>query len=183
MVMPPVATPREAPSVAAVLRQRARALAQPAEAAPLPDGLELLVFRVGSERWAMETRHVREVLPLRGLTPLPGTPPFVHGIVNVRGRVSAVLDLRRLFGLPEHGLGDLHRIVLVEHDGSRFGLLAGLDVGVRRVPLAQLGPAPHPPDGGAAAWLRGMTPDGLAVLDIERVCNDPRMLVDDEGEE
>jgi len=179
MVMPAAVPPGEPSSVAAVLRRRARALAQPAEAA-LPDGLELLVFRVGSERWAMETRHVREVLPLRGLTPLPGTPPFVHGIVNVRGRVSAVLDLRRMFGLPEHGLGDLHRIVLVELEGSRFGLLAGLDVGVQRIALAQLGPAPHD---GAGAWLRGLTPDGVAVLDIERVCNDPRMLVDDEGEE
>ena len=172
--------PSHAPDAAAVLRARARALARP-PAPPAPcDQLELLVFRIGSERWALETRYVQQVLPLRGMTPLPCTPPFVRGIVNVRGQVVAVLDLKRLFGLPEQGLSDLHRVLLVEHAHSRFGLLADRDVGVLQVPPSAIGPAPLL-QGVGAAWLKGVTADGLAVLDMERIFDDPRIVVDDGG--
>ena len=75
--------------------------------------LELLEFRLASERYAVESRLVQEVHPLRDLTPLPCTPPFVLGIVNVRGRILPVLDLKKFFDLPERGLTDLHRIILV----------------------------------------------------------------------
>lgn len=174
-------SPQPAPDAAAVLRARARALAQP-PAPPAPrDLLELLVFRIGSERWALETRYVREVLPLRGMTPLPCTPAFVRGIINVRGHVVAVLDLKRLFGLPEQGLSDLHRVVLVEHGSCRFGVLADMDVGVLQLAPAAIGPAPAVLDGVGAACLRGVTADGLAVLDMEQIFDDPRIVVDDGG--
>src|SRR5882757_6351764 len=97
-----------------ILRARAQVLARPPSSAPVPSTmLELLEFRVASERYALETRHVQGVYPLRELTPLPCTPPFVLGIVNVRGRILPVLDLKKFFELPEQGLTDLHRIILV----------------------------------------------------------------------
>lgn len=175
-------SPQHASSdAAALLRARARALALPAAPQAPRDQLELLVFRIGSERWALETRYVREVLPLRGMTALPCTPPFVRGIINVRGHVVAVLDLKRLFGLAEQGLSDLHRVVLVEHVSSLFGVLADIDVGVVRVAPGAIGPAPAVLDGVGAACLKGVTADGLAVLDMEQIFNDPRIVVDDGG--
>ena len=99
----------------------------------------------------------------------------------MRGHVVAVLDLKRLFGLPEQGLSDLHRVVLVEHGSCRFGVLADMDVGVLQLAPAAIGPAPAVLDGVGAACLRGVTADGLAVLDMEQIFDDPRIVVDDGG--
>ena len=101
--------PANRSGVEEVLHARALALARrPVEAPAAGSLVELLEFKLGHERYAVETRHVREVHPLRNLTPLPCAPAFVRGIVNVRGRITAAFDIKRFFGLPEAGLTDLH---------------------------------------------------------------------------
>src|SRR5688572_7065199 len=110
---------------AEILRARARALARPpAHTQGAEAWLHVLEFRLAQERYAIETRYVREVYPLKDLTPLPCTPPFVLGIVNVRGRILPVVDLKKFFDLPEQGLSDLHRVILLEGNGLELGLLA-----------------------------------------------------------
>ncbi len=88
-----------------ILRERAVHLARPTGSST-PQGalLELLEFRLASERYAVETRYVSEVHPLRDLTPLPGTPPFVRGIVNLRGRILPVYDLKSSSRCPSKAL-------------------------------------------------------------------------------
>src|SRR5438105_2245634 len=84
-----------------ILHARAQALARaPERASATEASLDVLEFRLGKERYAVESRYVREIIPLKTLTPLPCTPSFVAGIVNVRGRIVAVLDLKKFFGLP-----------------------------------------------------------------------------------
>ena len=148
-----------------------------------PAAAEWLVLRTGTTHWALHTRDVQDVLPLRGLTPLPGTPAFMRGIVNVRGRVTAVLDLQLLFNLPEPGISDLHRLVLVAHAGWCFGLLAGIDLVVRPASDAVLVPVPPLVQDAGCQAVQGMTADGLLVLDIARLCIDPRIVVDDDRQE
>src|ERR1700726_1698325 len=98
-----------------ILPARAHALARPPAHTPAAETmLDVLEFRLAQERYAIETRYVREVHPLKDLTPLPCTPPFVLGIVNVRGRIVPVFDLKKFFDLPDQGLTDLHRIILIE---------------------------------------------------------------------
>src|ERR1700712_5225839 len=90
-----------------ILRERARLLARVPESEPVAGAvLELLEFSLAQERYAVENRFVREVCPLKELTPLPCTPPFLLGVVNVRGRILPVLDLKKFFDLPEKGLTD-----------------------------------------------------------------------------
>lgn len=174
----------EAAATAAILRARASAIAQRPAGAPggLPAAdeasIEVLEFRLAAERYAVETRFVDGVHPLGNLTPLPCTPAFLQGIVNLRGQVVAVLSLKRFFGLPEQGLTDLHRIVLLA--GAEMGLLADMTVAVSRIGLADLQP-PLPAAGGIGAqYVRGVTPAGIVVLDIERLLADPKLEIDDE---
>ncbi len=169
----------------AVLRARALALARRTDAQAEEASIEVLEFRLADERYAVETRFVQEVHPLRHLTPLPCTPPFLVGIVNVRSQVVAVLSLKRFFDLPEQGLTDMHRVVRI-HDGSGdgdIGLLADLAVAVRRIPLATLQPPLPTLTGIGAHYVRGVTADGMVVLDIARVLADPKLLVDEEPQE
>jgi len=167
---------------ARTLRERARALARaPAEAGEA-DRLELLEFRLASERYAIETRHVTEVHPLRDLTPLPGTPAFVRGIVNLRGRILPVLDLKKFFGLPEEGLTDLHRIVEVRGEDLSLGLLADMVVNVLTLARSSLQPSLPTLSGIGAEYLMGVSGQRVVVLALERILADPRIVVDDSAD-
>jgi purine-binding chemotaxis protein CheW len=166
-----------------ILLARARALARPRPCPPVEGTLlELLEFRLASERYAVEARHVQEVHPLWDLTPLPGTPAFMLGIVNVRGRILPVLDLKNFFELPAQGLTDLHRIIRVSGNGLELGLLADVIVGVRSIAVDSLQSSLPTLTGIRADYLKGVSDERLVVLDVERILSDPRIIVHDEVE-
>jgi len=172
-----------APDARQILRARARALARPPErAAVAAASLELLEFRLARESYALETHYVREVYPLKNLTPLPCTPPFVLGIVNVRGRILPVLDLKKFFELPEEGLTDLHRIILVHGNDLELGLLADVIAGVRTIPVERLQASLPTLTGIRAEYLKGVTAERLVVLDLDRILADPKIIVHEEVE-
>jgi purine-binding chemotaxis protein CheW len=161
-----------------ILRERARMLARASESvAPAGSMLELLGFGLAKERYALESRHVQEVLPLRELTPLPGTPPFLLGIVNARARIVPVLDLRKFFELPEAGLTDLHRIILVRGHDMELGVLADVVHSVRSVPADSLQPSLPTLTGIRAHYLMGVADERVVVLDFDRILTDPTIIV------
>jgi purine-binding chemotaxis protein CheW len=166
-----------------ILHDRALALARSPEAAPnAGTSLELLEFGLAEERYALEHRWVGEVCPLKDLTPLPRTPPFVRGIVNVRGRILPVFDLKRFFELPEKGLTDLHRIILVRDADLELGILADAIIGMRSVPADSLQSSLPTLTGIRGDYLKGVTAERLVVLDLARILTDPKIIVHDEVE-
>jgi purine-binding chemotaxis protein CheW len=170
---------RESP--ADILRRRARALAARRDLEAARPALEVLRFRLGAERYAVECRHAIEVHALRQLAPLPCCPPHIVGIVNARGRILPVVDLRKFFGLPEAGLADLHRVIHMRTDGIEVGLLADMDLDTFRLERAALQPPPATLAGARAEHVLGVTADALILLDFERIARDPRMTVDEEA--
>src|SRR5262245_24667167 len=167
-----------------ILRERALALARPRSNGAVAEDnrLELLEFRLATERYAIESRFVQEVHPLRHLTPLPGTPAFVPGIVNVRGQILPVYDLKKLFDLPEQGLTDLHRVLHVRGHDMELGLLADMIVSVRRIEEVRLQPSLPTLTGIRAEYLKGITNDRVVVLDLDRILSDPKIVVHEEVE-
>jgi purine-binding chemotaxis protein CheW len=175
------AAPMVLPDDLQVLHARALALARPpAQAAAEDSQLEVLEFKLAQERYAVETRFVREVYPLKNLTPLPCTPPFVLGIVNVRGHILPVIEIKKFFELPEQGLTDLHRIIVVCHDDLELGLLADAIVSVRLLPTASLQASLPTLTGIRADYLKGVTAERLVVLDLRRILADPKIVVNEE---
>lgn len=167
-----------------IFRQRARALARRTEAAEHAEAsLEVLEFTLAHERYAVEARHVAGVEPLTNLSPIPCTPSFVAGIVNMRGRLVPVLDLKKLFALPETGLTDLHAVVIVNIGDFELGLLADLIKDVRRVAVASLQRTLPTLTQIGAEYLKGVTPDCLVVLELERMLTDPRIIVNENVED
>lgn len=142
----------------------------------------MLEFGLAQERYALETRWVREVSVFKELTPLPCCPPFVLGVVNVRGRILPVLDLKRFFDLPEKGLTDLHRIILVGGNDLEVGLLADTIVGVRSILATDLQSSLPTLTGIRSDYLKGVTAERLVVLDSARILADPKIIVHEEVE-
>ncbi|MBI4637215.1 MAG: purine-binding chemotaxis protein CheW [Candidatus Rokubacteria bacterium] len=164
-----------------ILRERAQALAKPLEEAVAPTAtMELLVISLAGERYGIETARIVEVVPLRDLTPVPCTPPFVLGVVNHRGRILPVLDLRRLFELAGQGATEGCRVVAVDAGGLTFGLFAEAVAGTLRVASHDIAPPPVTLARDRQALIEGVTRGMVAVLDLEALARDPRIVVNDE---
>lgn len=166
-----------------ILRERAVALSRkPRSEQPAVEQMEVVEFLLAHERYAIESVHLREVHPLKDLTPLPGTPPFVLGITNVRGQIFTVIDLRIFFDLPIKGLNEVNKVLIVHAEEMQLGLLADAVVGVRAVPLAELQRALPTLEGIRMEYLRGVTSERLVVLDVAAILADPRIVVHEEVE-
>ena len=161
-----------------ILRERARILAREQEAGQLARArLEVVEFLLAYERYAIELAWVREVYPLKEITPLPGTPSFVLGIINVRGQIVSVVDLKRFFDLPDKGLTDLNKVIIIGDGNIEFGLLADAVPGVRQIPCDEIQPPLPTLTGIRAEYVQGLTADRLVVLHVARILTDPAIKV------
>ncbi|MDD5180892.1 MAG: chemotaxis protein CheW [Gallionellaceae bacterium] len=166
-----------------ILQARAQALAsEPGKIQTDAECLRVMEFRLAHERYAVESRHVREVVALENLTPLPGAPAFVCGIVNVRGEILSVIDIKKFFDLPQKGLPDLHKIIVLQSDNMLFGVLADTITGVRQIPLAGIQPSLPTLIGIREEYLKGVTPERTVILDAEKLLADEKIIVREQVE-
>jgi len=164
-----------------VLKARAQALArEPGKVQAADEWVEVLEFFLAHEKYAVESQHIREVYPLGNLTPLPCTPPFVLGIVNLRGEIVSVLDIKKFFDLPEKGLTDLNKVIVLQSGQMLFGILADTIAGVRRIPVAGIQPSLPTLAGIREKYLRGITPDRTILLDAEKLLADEKIIVQEQ---
>jgi purine-binding chemotaxis protein CheW len=164
-----------------ILKARALALAQePASGQTSSESLEVVEFVLAHERYAIESRFISEVAVLESLAPLPCVPAFVLGIVNLRGEMLPVIDLKRFFELPDKGLGDLNKIIVLRSGDALFGILADAIVGIRRILLADIHPSLPTLTVIGKNYLKGITPERLVVLDGEKLLADESIVVQEE---
>lgn len=172
----------DAQATARILKARARELAQEPGQAQDADALEIVEFMLAHERYGVEISFVREIHPLTALTPVPCTPAFVLGIVNLRGEIVSVLDFKKFFELPDKGLTDLDKVVVLQSETMRFGVLADAILGVRRIALAAIQPSLPTLTGIREQYLRGVTPERTIVLDAQRLLADEGIVVQEQVE-
>lgn len=161
-----------------ILKARAVALAREPEKEPAAkEYVEVVEFLLAYERYAIESRYVREVCPLKELTALPGTPPFVLGIINVRGQILSVIDIKKFFDLPDKGLTDLNKVIIVRTDAMEVGILANQILGVRSIALAEIQPPLPTLTGIREEYLKGIAGDRLVVLEAASLLSDKQIVV------
>jgi purine-binding chemotaxis protein CheW len=174
--------PRE---IQSILRKRAKVLAKEPEGGEASGAslevVEFLLAHEHYEHYAIGLRWIREIQSLRDLTPLPCTPPFVLGLTNVRGQILSVIDIKKFFDLPEKGLTELNKVVVVRTNRVELAILADDVLGVRSIGLRDLQPCLPTFTGVRAEFVRGVTKDSAVVLDVERILSDGRILVDEDA--
>ena len=164
-----------------ILKKRAQELArEPERREKAEEMLEVVEFDLANERYAFPLAQVREVSLLRELTPVPCAPPVVLGIMNLRGEIRAVIDLKKFFDLPAAGITELNKIILIERGDTRLGILADAIRGVRHLRLSDLQAALPTLTDVRADYLLGITSDRLVVLDPAKILSDKRIVVDEE---
>lgn len=159
-----------------ILEARARALAHaPVHQAP-GEMLEVVTFSLAGERYALEADHVCEVQRWTECTPIPGAVAHLRGLVNLRGDLLAVFDLRRLLGLVEQEPQESAFILVLGRGHPELGIAAEAIHEVRKVRLDALH---EPPAGGTDRRLvRGVTEEALIVLDGPALLADERLFID-----
>lgn len=131
-----------------------------------------VLLRFGASRYAVDMADVAEVATVPGVTRIPGSPPWLVGVANWRGRMLPVLDLRPLLGAATVPLPGSARLVVVGRDDVAVGLVAEAVPGVYDAALGDLTPPPTTLGSEAARLVSGQVSDGLgpiAVLDAAAV--------------
>lgn len=165
-----------------VLRARAAAIARPT-AIPVPGNtMSIVEFRLAQERYGIEQSCIREVFPLHTLTPVPSAPPFVRGVVAVRGQVLPVIDIKKFFDLPDAGITDLHMVIVIHNSEMEVGILADAVLGSREIPLPDIQPSLPTLTGIRAQYLKGVATGNVVILDAAKLLADPKMIICDESD-
>ncbi|MDF2569285.1 MAG: cheW 2 [Sporomusa sp.] len=104
--------------------------------------LQLVIFRLAKEEYGLPITKVQEINRLVPITKLPQTPAFMEGIINLRGRIIPVVDLRKRFQLQVSDYNDDSRIIIVEVEGQTVGVIVDAVNEVVRMPAASVEPPP-----------------------------------------
>ncbi|VBB06562.1 Hypothetical protein LUCI_1798 [Lucifera butyrica] len=104
--------------------------------------LQLVIFRLSQEEYGLPITKVQEINRLVPITKLPQTPSFVEGIINLRGRIIPVIDLRKRFQLPMLEHSDDTRIIIVEVNGQTVGITVDAVTEVIRLAADAVEPPP-----------------------------------------
>ena len=142
------------------------------ELAMLGEERQLVVFQLAAELYGVEIARVHEIIRLPTVTRVPRSPAFVEGIINLRGKVIPVVDLRRRFGLPMADHTRASRIVVVELGDQVVGIIVDGVSEVLRVNAAIVEPPSPVITGIDSEYLQGIAklPDRLVILlDLDRV--------------
>jgi len=139
--------------------------------------VELLVFLLGHERYALETDVILEVVPLSHFTPVPGVPSFLVGVTPYHGEVLALIDPRKLFGMETAGVTDLSRIVVVGERTAQCGILVDKALEVILLQPEEIIDQAQFANSAEGTFFRGVTQGALIVLDGKSLLRDARLIV------
>jgi len=139
----------------------------------------LVCFTLQGQEYAANIEHVKETMLVRPITRVFLTPPWLSGIINLRGDVVAVIDLAQLLGLPPTAISDESRILIARYDGRSAGLLVDRMADLRMLDLGGLQPPPPnlSPETGALLLGLATTDSGAAirVLDLPALFGSDRL--------
>lgn len=123
-----------------------------------------LTFRLGKEDYGIEIRYVTEIVGMQKITEVPDMPIFVKGVVNLRGQVIPVLDMRLRFHMESRDYDERTCIVVVNISGSQVGLVVDTVNEVRNIDDDQISPPPKTAGADSARYIQGMGKVGEEVI-------------------
>lgn len=161
-----------------ILRIRARKLAQSRpDENKNKDAFSVVEFRIAHETYALGLQRIRIIHPLKELTFIPGTPDFIKGVINLRGEIISVTDLKVFFDLPDQGHTRLSQVIILTSDQMEFGILADEILGVGEILKNDIQSSLPTLTGIRADYLTGVTSNGVVVLDDEKLLADEKMCI------
>jgi len=136
------------------------------------DVQQFLTFALGQEEYGVEILKIQEIKGFSAITPLPNAPAFIKGVLNLRGTIVPIVDLRKKFSLPEVGYTKFTVIVVVQIQGKIMGFIVDAVSDVLNVAAADIQPTPDLYGQVDISFINGLAKTGeklVILLDIEKV--------------
>ena len=164
-----------------ILKQRAIKLSKliKTEAGANEEHLFMLSFQLASQTYCVETKFIKEVLLLKDLTPIPNTPDFVYGVINVKGQITTVYNTKKIFNVKEIGMTDQNKVIILKDDDKEieFGLLVDRIIGNISLSLQEIEDIPDNLNDTGKEYLKGITNDGIIVINTKVFIESPSLVI------
>ncbi|MEM2727092.1 MAG: chemotaxis protein CheW [Archaeoglobaceae archaeon] len=138
--------------------------------------VQVIVFRLGEERYGVDISQVREIIRPSQITKIPNAPEFVEGVINLRGQITTIVNLRKRFGMPPKPIDNDTRIIVVEYNNAVIGMMVDTVNEVKYLPQRDIEALPSIiTSREEAKFLKGVgkLSDGLLILiDLNKVLNE-----------
>lgn len=140
---------------------------------------KFLTFFLDEEEYGIEIQHVTEIIGIQKITDMPDMPPYVKGVINLRGKVIPVMDVRLRFGLAERPYDDRTCIVVININNHSVGLIVDRVSEVLDIPESDIEPPPRVGRGESSRFIKGM---GKVGEQVKIMLNAEHVLFDGEAE-
>jgi len=137
--------------------------------------LQWVTFRLDNETYGINVMQVQEVLRYTEIAPVPGAPPYVLGIINLRGNVVTVIDTRLRFGLQQTETTDQTRIVIIETENQVVGIMVDAVAEVVYLRQSEIETTPNVGNDETAKFIQGVchkNKELLILVDLEKMMSD-----------
>jgi purine-binding chemotaxis protein CheW len=136
-----------------------------------------LTFVIGKEDFGIEIRYVTEIIGIQGITEVPDMPHYVKGVINLRGKVIPVMDIRLRFGVVERSYDDRTCIIVININEQPVGLIVDRVLEVLDIQESEIEPPPNMRKGKSNRFIQGM---GKVGDQVKMLLNANRLLFDEE---
>lgn len=134
--------------------------------------LQVVIFNLSDERYGVETSQVKEIIRVQEITKISNAPEFIEGVINLRGQITTIINLRKRFGMEPKHMDNKTRIIVFEYNGSTIGMMDTVTE-VKYLSVEDMEELPSIITARTESkFLRGVgkLPDGLLILiDLNRV--------------
>ena len=138
--------------------------------------LQLVTFKLGTEEFGVDILKVQEINKMMSITKIPNAPTFIEGVINLRGKIIPIVDLRKRLGFRDQMYDKSTRIIVVELDGLVLGFIVDSVSEVLRIPENTIEPPPSMVAGIESEYIEGVgkLDDRLLILlELKKVFSSP----------
>ena len=132
----------------------------------------LVTFKLGSEEFGVDIMQVQEIIKIPPITLVPRAPKYVEGVINLRGNIIPVINLKRRFEIANAADSDNSRIIVIQVQARTTGILVDQVVEVLHLPTEDVEPPPPVTSGNDSGYIRGVGKVGgrlVVLLEVDKI--------------
>jgi len=134
--------------------------------------LQFVTFTLDNEEYALDILNIHEINRVTEITDVPNAPAWIEGVINLRGKVIPVFNLRKKFGFPEKSNDHATRVIIIEVKGITCGMIVDSVSEVLRIPSEKIEPPPPMSSANNSRFIKGLAKLDrrlIILLDIEKI--------------